>query len=117
MVCGVCTQRPSHDNPINNTCNTIPHHHPTPPPPLHPQLNFQKLRALHEVASRHDDADMTNFIEEKLLQDQAETVKKVAEYVSQLRRIGKVCCFDGVCISGVYLCVFLCLRAFCALLM
>lgn len=54
------------------------------------QLNFQKLRALHEVASKHNDADMTNFIEEKLLQEQAETVKKVSELVSQLRRIGKV---------------------------
>lgn len=53
------------------------------------KLNFQKLRHLHAVASKHEDADMTNFIEEKLLQEQAQTVKKVSEYVSQLRRIGK----------------------------
>lgn len=51
---------------------------------------------LHEVASKHNDADMTNFIEEKLLQEQAETVKKVSELVSQLRRIGKVCFECGV---------------------
>lgn len=53
------------------------------------KLNFQKLRQLHAVASKHEDADMTNFIEEKLLQQQAEAVKKVSDMVSQLRRVGK----------------------------
>lgn len=53
------------------------------------KLNFQKLRQLHATASKHDDADMTNFIEGELLEPQTQTVKQVSELVSQLRRIGK----------------------------
>ncbi|GAX78828.1 hypothetical protein CEUSTIGMA_g6265.t1 [Chlamydomonas eustigma] len=53
------------------------------------KLNFLKLRELHATANRHDDAPMTDFIEGQLLIDQVESVKKVSEYVSQLRRVGK----------------------------
>ncbi|GMH40374.1 hypothetical protein BSKO_08278 [Bryopsis sp. KO-2023] len=53
------------------------------------KLNFQKLRQLHDVADKHNDAQMTDFIEGELLQDQVEDIKVVAEYVSQLRRVGK----------------------------
>eukprot|EP00197_Chlamydomonas_leiostraca_P003851 CAMPEP_0202865960 /NCGR_PEP_ID=MMETSP1391-20130828/6787_1 /ASSEMBLY_ACC=CAM_ASM_000867 /TAXON_ID=1034604 /ORGANISM="Chlamydomonas leiostraca, Strain SAG 11-49" /LENGTH=248 /DNA_ID=CAMNT_0049545851 /DNA_START=24 /DNA_END=770 /DNA_ORIENTATION=- len=53
------------------------------------KLNFQKLRELHEVADKHGDASMADFVEGELLGEQVEAVKKVAEYVSQLRRVGK----------------------------
>lgn len=53
------------------------------------KLNLQKLRELHEVADKHGDAPMADFVESALLEDQVEDVKKVAEYVSQLRRVGK----------------------------
>lgn len=53
------------------------------------KLNFQKLRELHAVAAKHEDASMSDFIEGDLLAEQVESVKKVSEYVAQLRRVGK----------------------------
>eukprot|EP00879_Flechtneria_rotunda_P027171 GHRR01029048.1.p1 GENE.GHRR01029048.1~~GHRR01029048.1.p1 ORF type:complete len:117 (+),score=46.97 GHRR01029048.1:549-899(+) len=53
------------------------------------KLNFQKLRELHDVACNTNDAQMCDFIEGKLLAPQVESVKQVAEYVSQLRRVGQ----------------------------
>eukprot|EP00887_Chlorella_sp_A99_P002977 scaffold24.g2977.t1 len=53
------------------------------------KLNFQKLRQLHEVADKHGDSQMADFIEGDLLADQAASVKENAEWVSQLRRVGK----------------------------
>jgi len=53
------------------------------------KLNFTKLRELHEVADRNGDASMADFVEGELLNEQVEAVKKVSEYVSQLRRVGK----------------------------
>jgi ferritin heavy chain len=52
------------------------------------KLNFQKLRDLHGVAEKHGDAQMQDFIE-VMLQEQAADVKKAADFVSQLRRVGK----------------------------
>lgn len=53
------------------------------------KLNFQKLRQLHDVADTAGDAQMCDFIEGQLLDDQVKDVKEVSEMVSQLRRIGK----------------------------
>lgn len=53
------------------------------------KLNFQKLRDLHEVADGCGDAQMCDFVEGALLAEQVEAVKQTAEYVSQLRRVGK----------------------------
>lgn len=53
------------------------------------KLNFQKLRHLHEVAEKHGDSQMCDFIEGGLLADQMESVYEVAEKVAQLRRVGK----------------------------
>eukprot|EP00884_Botryococcus_braunii_P001827 jgi/Botrbrau1/11645/Bobra.168_2s0003.1 len=53
------------------------------------KLNFQKLQALHDIAAAADDAQMCEFIESELLAEQARAVKKVSEYVAQLRRVGK----------------------------
>lgn len=53
------------------------------------KLNFQKLRHLHVIAEKHGDSQMCDFIEGSLLKDQVDSVKKTAEFVSQLRRIGK----------------------------
>ncbi|GFH17307.1 ferritin [Haematococcus lacustris] len=53
------------------------------------QLNFQKLRELHDVADKHGDASFADFVEGQLLADQVESVKKAAEQVSQLRRVGQ----------------------------
>jgi ferritin heavy chain len=53
------------------------------------KLNFTKLRELHDVAAEANDAQMCDFIEGTLLAPQVQSVKQVAEYVSQLRRVGK----------------------------
>ncbi|KAF8072675.1 PFE2 [Scenedesmus sp. PABB004] len=53
------------------------------------KLNFQKLRELHDVADAAGDAQMCDFVEGTLLAPQVQSVKQVAEYVSQLRRVGK----------------------------
>jgi ferritin heavy chain len=53
------------------------------------KLNFSKLRLLHDIACKHNDAHMADFIEGELLQDQARAVKENAVYVSMLRRLGK----------------------------
>jgi ferritin heavy chain len=53
------------------------------------KLNFQKLRELHDVADNCGDAQMCDFVEGGLLSEQVEAVKATAEYVSQLRRVGK----------------------------
>ena len=53
------------------------------------KLNFHKLRALHAAADGAGDAHMADFVEGDLLADQAESVRAVSEYVTQLRRVGK----------------------------
>jgi len=52
------------------------------------KLNFQKLRDLWDVADKSNDAQMCDFVETALLEDQVESIKQVSEYVSQLRRVG-----------------------------
>ncbi|CAG9460232.1 unnamed protein product [Pedinophyceae sp. YPF-701] len=53
------------------------------------KLNYQKLMGLHQVADKHGDAQLCDFVEGDYLQDQVEDIKKTAAYVSQLRRVGK----------------------------
>jgi ferritin heavy chain len=53
------------------------------------KLNFQKLRELVALADDHNDAQMSDYILNELLKQQVVDVKKVSEYVSQLRRVGK----------------------------
>ncbi|CAL8465099.1 g4634 [Coccomyxa elongata] len=53
------------------------------------KLNFQKLLALHKIAADAEDAQLTDFVEGNFLHEQVKDIKRVAEYVSQLRRVGK----------------------------
>ncbi|KAL2629560.1 hypothetical protein R1flu_014246 [Riccia fluitans] len=59
------------------------------------KLTMEKLYALHKVAEDSHDVQLTDYIESEFLSEQVEAIKKVSEYVAQLRRIGK----DG---HGVY---------------
>lgn len=52
------------------------------------KLNFEKLRHLWKVGEKNEDPQMTNFVED-MLADQADDIKEVADYVAQLRRLGK----------------------------
>ncbi|KAK4436481.1 Ferritin-2, chloroplastic [Sesamum alatum] len=53
------------------------------------KLTNEKLLNLHAVASRNNDAQLTDFIESEYLAEQVESIKKISEYVAQLRRVGK----------------------------
>ena len=52
------------------------------------KLNNDRLIALHRVAEEADDANMQDFIEGELLEDQVKSIEEVAQYVGQLRRMG-----------------------------
>lgn len=53
------------------------------------KLVNEKLHNLHSVATRCNDPQLTDFVESEFLQEQVEAIKKISEYVSQLRRVGK----------------------------
>merc|ERR1711893_222763 len=48
----------------------------------------QALLDLHEVAAKHNDAQMTDFIEGQYLQEQVEAIKQIGDYITNLKRVG-----------------------------
>lgn len=52
------------------------------------KLNFQKLRALRQVAEAVHDDETTHYVDDYLLEQQAMDVEETALFVSQLKRIG-----------------------------
>ncbi|KAJ0246868.1 Ferritin-3 [Hirschfeldia incana] len=53
------------------------------------KLVNEKLLNVHSVASKNDDVQLADFIESVFLNEQVEAIKKISEYVAQLRRLGK----------------------------
>ncbi|XP_015076177.1 ferritin-2, chloroplastic [Solanum pennellii] len=53
------------------------------------KLTNEKLLNLHAVATRNNDVQLADFVENEYLQEQVEAIKKISEYVAQLRRVGK----------------------------
>ncbi|MCD7452846.1 2Fe-2S ferredoxin [Datura stramonium] len=53
------------------------------------KLTNEKLLLLHTVATRNNDVQLADFVENEYLQEQVEAIKKISEYVAQLRRVGK----------------------------
>ncbi|XP_058075111.1 ferritin-3, chloroplastic-like [Magnolia sinica] len=53
------------------------------------KLTNEKLLNLHTVAERCNDVQMMEFIEGGYLAEQVDSIKKISEYVAQLRRVGK----------------------------
>ncbi|KAB1224483.1 Ferritin-3, chloroplastic [Morella rubra] len=53
------------------------------------KLTNEKLLSLHSVADGNNDPQMADFIESEFLTEQVEAIKKISEYVSQLRMVGK----------------------------
>ncbi len=49
----------------------------------------QALLDLHAMASSHNDAQMTDFIEGHFLTHQVESIKELSGYVTNLKRVGK----------------------------
>ncbi|KAG5022769.1 hypothetical protein JHK82_018676 [Glycine max] len=53
------------------------------------KLVNEKLLNVHSVADRNNDPQLADFIESEFLSEQVESIKKISEYVAQLRRVGK----------------------------
>ncbi|KAI3517463.1 hypothetical protein L1887_16678 [Cichorium endivia] len=53
------------------------------------KLTNEKLLNLHEVANRNNDVNLADFVESGFLGEQVEAIKKISEYVAQLRIVGK----------------------------
>ncbi|KZV17149.1 ferritin-4, chloroplastic-like [Dorcoceras hygrometricum] len=53
------------------------------------KLTNEKLLKVHGVADENNDPQMADYIESEFLGEQVEAIKKIAEYVAQLRRVGK----------------------------
>ncbi|XWS74392.1 hypothetical protein CRYUN_Cryun02cG0211300 [Craigia yunnanensis] len=53
------------------------------------KLNNEKLLNLHEMADKVNDVHLVDFIETEFLTEQVESIRKLSEYVAQLRRVGK----------------------------
>ncbi|KAM7276269.1 hypothetical protein ACFE04_018135 [Oxalis oulophora] len=67
------------------------------------KLVNEKLLNLHSVVSRNNDPQLTDFIESEYLSEQVEAIKKISEYVTQLRMLGKghgVWHFDQMLLNG-----------------
>ncbi|XP_071722510.1 ferritin-1, chloroplastic-like [Rutidosis leptorrhynchoides] len=67
------------------------------------KLVNEKLLALHAVADRNNDPQLADFIESEYLSEQVDAIKKISDYVSQLRRVGKghgVWHFDQMLLEG-----------------
>ncbi|KAG6728821.1 hypothetical protein I3843_02G172300 [Carya illinoinensis] len=53
------------------------------------KLTNEKLFNLQSVAARKNDVQLVDFVESEFLREQVEAIKKMSEYVAQLRRVGK----------------------------
>ncbi|XP_027329334.1 ferritin-4, chloroplastic [Abrus precatorius] len=53
------------------------------------KLTNEKLLKLHSVATKNGDVQLADFVESEFLGEQVEAIKKMSEYVAQLRRVGK----------------------------
>ncbi|OMP02389.1 Ferritin [Corchorus olitorius] len=52
------------------------------------KLNNEKLLNLHKMANEINDVHLVDFLESEFLTEQVESIKKLSEYVAELRRVG-----------------------------
>ncbi len=48
----------------------------------------QSLLDVHKIASGHNDAHLTNYLEGEFLDEQVESINKLAKYHTQLQLVG-----------------------------
>lgn len=48
----------------------------------------QSLLDLHQLAATHNDVQFLDFLESNYLEEQVESIKKLSDHVTQLRRVG-----------------------------
>ncbi|KAL4304497.1 hypothetical protein GQ457_10G012350 [Hibiscus cannabinus] len=53
------------------------------------KLNNEKLLNFHKMANDINDVHLADFIETEFLTEQVDSIRKLSEYVAQLRRVGK----------------------------
>ncbi|KAK4253351.1 hypothetical protein QN277_010672 [Acacia crassicarpa] len=53
------------------------------------KLTNQKLLNVYSVANHNNDHELAHFIQSEFLRDQVEAIKEIANYVAQLRMVGK----------------------------
>ncbi|KAJ0909473.1 putative ferroxidase [Helianthus annuus] len=53
------------------------------------KLTNEKLLHVQAVANKNNDVQLADFVEKNFLGEQVEAIKKMSEYVAQLRRVGK----------------------------
>ncbi|CAD5330518.1 unnamed protein product [Arabidopsis thaliana] len=53
------------------------------------KLTNEKLLNVHKVASENNDPQLADFVESEFLGEQIEAIKKISDYITQLRMIGK----------------------------
>ncbi|KAG7559364.1 Ferritin/DPS protein domain [Arabidopsis thaliana x Arabidopsis arenosa] len=53
------------------------------------KLTNEKLLNLHSVATENNDTHLADFVESKYLEEQVEAIKKISDYITQLRMVGK----------------------------
>ncbi|KAI6180410.1 Ferritin [Aphelenchoides besseyi] len=52
------------------------------------KYNNKSLLELHEVSTRCNDPQMCDFIEDKFLRDQVESIEEIGNYITQLKKAG-----------------------------
>ncbi|KAL7136100.1 hypothetical protein ABFS83_10G006400 [Erythranthe nasuta] len=53
------------------------------------KLTNEKLLKLHSIADSNNDPQLADFVESEFLEEQVASIRKISEYVAQLRRVGK----------------------------
>ncbi|XP_066275678.1 soma ferritin-like [Branchiostoma lanceolatum] len=48
----------------------------------------QKLLNLHKTAGQHNDPQLQDFLDGNFLQEQVESIKEIADYITNLKRVG-----------------------------
>ncbi|VDK48148.1 unnamed protein product [Anisakis simplex] len=52
------------------------------------KFNNTSLLDLHSLASSHNDAHMSDFLEEHYLRDQVESIEQIAKFITNIKRAG-----------------------------
>jgi len=48
----------------------------------------QSLLDIHKVASQHEDAQLSDYLESEFLDEQVEAIKQIGDHITQLKRVG-----------------------------
>lgn len=52
-------------------------------------FHFQSLLGIHNIAAANNDANFCDFLETEFLQEQVDSMKEIADHVTNLQRVGE----------------------------